>query len=347
MRYVIKIGTSSLFNEDGTAKEYVLKSALETIKEIFCEENEVVLVVSGAVACGKAMIKQIVEKIEKENKTENNKMYTEYKKIQEKIDLIRILGKKVNEYEKSEDIKNNFLYMKCKELLEKVNLTTIEKSIIAGIGQTQMMKIIQSVALDCGILTEQMLLSGKADLKRSIAEKNIKNCFSNKILAVVNANDTVYEEELVEEGNERFSDNDAMASDLARIIKADRMFLITNVEGYLDENNKVVKEITLDKGNDYLKRTKLTKSAVGSGGMYSKLGNALAFAKSGGIAFIISVKDITHISEIGELKRYAGTRVCKKLKFKEKIKKFVENSKENGGILNNGSSNRQAIERGM
>ena len=66
MRYVIKIGTSSLFNEDGTAKEYVLKSALETIKEIFSEENEVVLVVSGAVACGKAMIKQIVEKIEKE-----------------------------------------------------------------------------------------------------------------------------------------------------------------------------------------------------------------------------------------------------------------------------------------
>ena len=94
------------------------------------------------------MIKQIVEKIEKENKTENNNMYVEYKKIQEKIDLIRILGKKVNEYEKSEDTTNNFLYMKCKELLEKVNLTTIEKSIIAGKGQTQMMKIIQSVALD-------------------------------------------------------------------------------------------------------------------------------------------------------------------------------------------------------
>lgn len=136
-----------------------------------------------------------------------------------------------------------------------------------------------------------------------------------------------------------------MASDLARIIKADRLFLITNVEGYLDDKNKVVKEITIDKGNDYLKRTKLMKSVVGSGGMYSKLGNALAFAKSGGMAFIISVKDIVHITEIGELKRCAGTRVCKKLKFKERIKKFVENSKENGGILNNGSSNRQAIEK--
>ena len=50
------------------------------------------------------------------------------------------------------------------------------------------------------------------------------------------------EEELVDEGNERFSDNDALASDLARIIKADRLFLITNVEGYLDDKNKVVKE---------------------------------------------------------------------------------------------------------
>lgn len=345
MRYVIKIGTSSLFNEDGTAKEYVLKSALETIKEIFSEGNEAVLVVSGAVACGKAVIKQIVEKIEKENKTENNNIYTKYKKIQEKIDLIRILGKKVNEYEKSGDTTNNSLYMRYKELLEKANLTTIEKSIIAGIGQNQMMNIIQSEALDYGILAEQMLLSGKADLKRSIAEKNIKKCFNNKILAVVNANDTVYEEELVDEGNERFSDNDALASDLARIIKADRLFLVTNVEGYLDENNKVVKEITIDKGNDYLKKTKLTKSVVGSGGMYSKLGNALAFAKSGGMAFIISVKDIAHITEIGELKRCAGTRVGKKIEFKERIKKFIENSKESRVLLNNGSSNRQEVER--
>lgn len=328
MRYVIKIGTSSLFNGDGTAKKNVLEDALETIKEIFNQGNEAVLVVSGAVACGKAMIKQIVEKIEKENKTEDNKMYDEYKKIQEKIELTRILGKKVNEYEKFEDTKNNFLYMKFKELLENINLTTIEKSIIAGIGQAEMMKIIQDAALNYGILTEQMLLSGKADLKRSIAEKNIKSCFDNRILAVVNANDTVYEEELADEGNERFSDNDALASDLARIINADRLFLITNVEGYLDENKKVVKEITIDKGNDYLKKTKLTKSMVGSGGMYSKLGNALSFAKSGGIAFIISVKDIGHIIEIADLKRISGTRVCRKLNFKENIKKFMENSKE-------------------
>ena len=77
MRYVIKIGTSSLFNEDGTAKESVLSNLLETVKDIFNGGHEVILVVSGAVACGKAILKQIVEKLEKEDKTTNNDLYRE------------------------------------------------------------------------------------------------------------------------------------------------------------------------------------------------------------------------------------------------------------------------------
>ena len=324
MRYVIKIGTSSLFNDEGTVKEDILRNIIITIKQIFNKGNEAVLVVSGAVACGKSIIKQMVENSSKKNYS----LYGEYKKIQEKIEFSRFLAIKIEEYEKNRNTMDNFLYMICKELLEMVKLTTIEKSIIAGIGQTEMMKIIQNVALEYGIITEQMLLSGSRDLKRSTAINNINKCFSNKILAVVNANDTVYEEELVDERNTRYSDNDALASDLARIIKADRLFLITNVEGYLDKNNKVVKEITTDRGNDYLKKTKLTKSVVGSGGMYSKLKNALDFAKTGGMAFIISVKEIAHITEIGELKRIAGTKICRKTTLKEKIKVIKEYNKK-------------------
>lgn len=345
MRYVIKIGTSSLFNENGTVKENVLIDLLEIVKEIFNEGHEGVLVVSGAVACGKAILKRIVEKIEKQDNTVNNTLYEEYKRLQDKIDLSNKIREKVEEYEKVGNTTNNFLYIKYKKLLEKANLTIIEKSILAGIGQSEMMRIIQNMGFDRGILIEQMLLSGRADLKRSTAVKNIEKCFKKGILAVVNANDTVYEEELVDGGNERFSDNDTLASDLARSIKADRLFLITNVEGYLDSNNEVVEEITVDRGNQYLRKTKLTKSAVGTGGMYSKLGNALAFAKSGGITFIISVKDISHIIEISELKRKAGTRVCKKLALRERVKAFVKNNIENGGIVRNGNSNRQTIER--
>ena len=345
MRYVIKIGTSSLFNEDGTAKESVLSNLLETVKDIFNGGHEVILVVSGAVACGKAILKQIVEKLEKEDKTTNNDLYREYKKLQDKIDFSKKLNEKINKYEKLKNTTNNSLYMKYKELSERANLTTTEKSVIAGIGQSEMMRIIQSKAFSYGILTEQVLLSGKSDIKRTTAVKNMEKCFKKRILAVVNANDTVYEEELEDGGNERFSDNDTLASDLARTIKADRLFLITNVAGYLDSNNGLVEEITVDRGNHYLRRTKLTKSSVGSGGMYSKLGNALAFAKSGGITFIISVKDISYILEIAELKRKAGTRVCKKLTLKERVKAFVKENIENGGIANNESSNRQAIER--
>ena len=52
MRYVIKIGTSSLFNDEGTVKEDILRNIIIIIKQIFNKGNEAVLVVSGAVACG-------------------------------------------------------------------------------------------------------------------------------------------------------------------------------------------------------------------------------------------------------------------------------------------------------
>lgn len=345
MRYVIKIGTSSLFNEDGSAKEKVLLDLLGIIKEIFNEGHEVVLVVSGAVACGKVILKQIIEKLERENQTSNNELYKEYKKLQDKIELSKKINGKILEYEKTENTINNQLYLKCKELSQKANITTIEKSVIAGIGQSEMMRIIQSMAFTYGILAEQMLLSGRADLKRSMAVKNIKKCLKRKILAVVNANDTVYEEELANEGNEKFSDNDTLASDMAREIKADRLFLITNMEGYLDSNNQVVKEITVNNGKHYLKRTKQTKSAVGSGGMYSKLENALAFAKSGGITFIISVENIRYIHEIGKLNMSAGTRICKNLTLRDKVKVILKNNIENRRIINDENSNRKATQR--
>ena len=284
MKYVIKIGTSSLFNENGRVKEDVLSNILKTIRELKENGNDVVLVVSGAVACGKAKIRKIVKLIEKDDI--DNVMYNKYKH------LLNIIN----------DANN-----------KKGSITTIEKSVIAGIGQNEMMKIIQNKAFSYGILTEQMLVSGRADLKRSTAIKNINKCFENGILAVVNANDTVYEEELADEGNEKFSDNDTLASDIARTINADRLFLITNVEGYLDKTGKVVKEITINNGNHYLKQTKQTKSSVGTGGMYSKLQNALSFAKIGGISHIISVNNISYIKDIAELRIHAGTRICKNL----------------------------------
>lgn len=290
MRYVIKIGTSSLFNEDGI-KENVLKDLLETIKDIFNDNNEVVIVVSGAIACGKRVIKQI---------TDINDSYIEYNKIQSKLELIKNLKDLV-------EITNDIQY---KRILKRVNLTTVEKSIIAGIGQCEMMRIIQNEAFNYGILTEQILLSGKSDLKRSIAMKNIEKCFSNKILAVVNANDTVYEEELIDEN---FSDNDNLASDLAKMINADKLFLITNVDGYLD-NNEIVSEIALNNGYKYLNKTKKNTSSLGTGGMYSKLKNALEFTTTGGMSYIISVNNISSIIDISEDKTSKGTKIYNKTK---------------------------------
>ena len=159
--------------------------------------------------------------------------------------------------------------------------------------------------LKVGFIGEQILLAGKKDIEGSHFIDNINECFELGIIPIINANDTVYNKELMEDVNERFSDNDILASEVVKYIIADKLILITNFEGYLNELGEVIEEINYDDIDKYIKNTKKTVSNGGTGGMQSKLMTAKISCCD---TIIIHNSQISNIDKILDGKKI-GTKI--------------------------------------
>ncbi len=203
-------------------------------------------------------------------------------------------------------IQKNAFY-KNKEFYQKKEYSAKEKTILSGIGQNKLLTYYSEEFEKVNLLVEQVLVAGKKDLENSTLLENLELCFELGIVPIVNANDTVYDKELTLDCNKRFSDNDLLASELAHEINADDLILITNVLGYLDEENNVIPQIEYNEIEDLLSKTNSEVSSGGTGGMCSKL---KASQKSGCDTYIIHNSQISHISSILDGKR-VGTKICK------------------------------------
>lgn len=280
MKVIIKIGTSSLVTENRTINQQMIINIAKSTKELMMNGNDVMIVTSGAVGCGKSNLKEALEKN---------------------------------------------MYIKDKEFCKKKEFTTSEKTLLSGIGQKNLLSYYWVAFEKTGLLTEQMLIAGKKDLENSTAEENIDLCFKLGIVPIVNANDTVYNKELL---NERFDDNDTLSSEIAKTIGADALFLVTNVDGYLDKSGNVIDEINCNQIDDLIRVTDKTTSKGGTGGMVSKLNAA---KNSGCDTYILSNKQVCNINRILQGERI-GTKISIKHNDKttviERIKELV-NKNEN------------------
>jgi glutamate 5-kinase len=98
---------------------------------------------------------------------------------------------------------------------------------------------------------------------------NQKNCMSvmleNKVIPVVNENDTISVTELM------FTDNDELSGMIAAMMDVDALLILSNVDGIynsLDEKREVVREIGIS--NDITDYIQASKSTFGRGGMMTK-----------------------------------------------------------------------------
>jgi glutamate 5-kinase len=125
-------------------------------------------------------------------------------------------------------------------------------------------------------------------MRRTTHKKNLKNTLSTllewKLIPILNENDAVATEEI------QFGDNDLLSAKVAGLMKAERLLILTNVDGLYDCNpneNGGAKLIShLPKISSKLLKTLSKNSGVsetGRGGMYSKM-RAAAYAKDLGIA---------------------------------------------------------------
>ncbi len=166
--------------------------------------------------------------------------------------------------------------------------TMREKQALAAIGQSRLMHDYDEAFGKHEKNIAQILLthSDLADRRRYLNVRNtILTLFKFGVIPVINENDTVSTEEL------KFSDNDNLGALVANLIEADMFICLTDVNALYDRNpltdpeakaiytvTEVTEEIEAMAGN--------SKSALGTGGMRSKIHAAKMVSAGGGSSFI-------------------------------------------------------------
>jgi len=153
----------------------------------------------------------------------------------------------------------------------------------AAIGQGHLMHLYSGYFRARGYNIGQILLT-QEDFNDRTRFLNIKHTINtllrHKAIPVINENDTVATDEI------RCGDNDRLSSLVADLSGADCLVLLSDVDGLLDENGRVVKFVG---GIDH-KITKLggkSNCDLGTGGMVTKL-EAAGLAAGAGITCVIA-----------------------------------------------------------
>lgn len=174
-----------------------------------------------------------------------------------------------------------------KARLSDIN-TVHNNQIWAAIGQPYLMGLYGKFAEKYGVKVGQLLI-----LRSELTQKDryfnfvetLEDMLRAKILPIINGNDVISMSDLVAK------DNDMLAAMIAVAVKADKLLILTNQEGFfsanplIDKNAKLIKEV---KNVDF-ELEKLCvgpKSSGGTGGMLSKI-RAAKQAVSAGVETLI------------------------------------------------------------
>lgn len=152
-----------------------------------------------------------------------------------------------------------------------------QRQLYAVVGQVKLMTLYADLFAKKKLRVAQMLVT-KDDFHHRVHFLNTKNCveslFKEKIIPIMNENDFIAIDELM------FTDNDELASMVANVLSADRLIVLTNVDGVLDEKGKPIPRFEYDCAiPKHLKSS--DKSSFGKGGIQTKFKMAQQAAKNG------------------------------------------------------------------
>jgi glutamate 5-kinase len=227
MLTVVKVGSNILTRPDGHVNVSRLSSIVDQLAMLHAAGHKLILVSSGAVACGRGEMHAV-------------------------------------------------------HPLDSVE----QRQLYSAMGQVKLMNLYYSLFREYGINVGQVLTM-KENFISERQYKNQKSCISvmieNNIIPIVNENDTVSITELM------FTDNDELSGLMARMMHADNLILLTNVDGVLGSPNPDGKQPTIRtvSSSDEVKQyVNDSKSSFGRGGMTSKCNTALSVAHEGIHVFI-------------------------------------------------------------
>lgn len=147
---------------------------------------------------------------------------------------------------------------------------------LAAVGQSDLMNAYENAFEERKMLA-QVLLTNQ-DFSNQMKYLNIRNTlntlFMNKIVPIINENDTVT---VMDIKKAAFGDNDTLSAHVAAAIDADLLIILTNVDGLYDQNPKE-KDAKFIKNVDRVTEELMAMcngvSESGRGGMLSKLRGA-------------------------------------------------------------------------
>lgn len=169
--------------------------------------------------------------------------------------------------------------------------TTGEKQLLAAMGQHELMRAYAALFAPHGIAVAQLLLT-KQDFHTRLHYLNIARLLrevtrQKNVLPIINENDSVSIEELM------FTDNDELSGLIAAQMNADKLVILTSVDGVYDghpDNPQSRKIDIIDPKKDTWPEAHAGKTAQGRGGMATKLGTARKMSDMGIATHIASLK---------------------------------------------------------
>ncbi len=233
-RIVVKVGTSTLTNENGQSNLRQMEKLAMTLADIQNRGNEIVLVSSGAIAVGA------------------NKMH-----LPEKPTEMRM------------------------------------KQAAAAVGQCENMFLYDKFFGYYNKTVAQILLNAE-DIKQEEKKENLANTFEalleQGIIPIVNENDSVSYTE-IESAERLFGDNDKLSAVVSVLCKADKLIIMSDIDGFYDRDPRLYKDASLisrieEITDEVYELAGGAGSRRGTGGMKTKL-QAADLATSNGIDTIV------------------------------------------------------------
>ena len=222
MRIVIKVGSNVLTRPDGHLNITRVSAIVDQIAWLKQQGHELILVSSGAVACGR------------------------------------------------------------RELQVNHDLDTVEqRQLFSALGQVKLIGLYYDLFREHGMHMGQ-ILTMKENFEPREQYDNQQACMrvmlENDVIPIVNENDTVSVTELM------FTDNDELSGLIARMMDADMLVLLSNIDGIYDGNptdpqSRIIPEVA--PGRDLSEYIQTTKSSAGRGGMVSKYTTATRVQEAG------------------------------------------------------------------
>ncbi len=158
----------------------------------------------------------------------------------------------------------------------------------AAVGQGRLFHIYTELFAHEEVITAQVLLTAfdvAARTQYLNARNTLRRLLDWKVVPIINENDTTSTDELC------FGDNDALAAQVALLVKADILILLTDTDGLYTADPKEDGDARLIDTVDDVSRLECVRigsvGTFGSGGMGSKV-NSARIATSGGVDTVIA-----------------------------------------------------------